>query len=72
MNANILGSYTITYSVIDSHGNTATPVTRIVNVVDTVKPVISLSGSGTLTVVKGYTYTDAGATAQDNYDGDIT
>ena len=43
VNANILGSYMITYSVTDSHGNTATPVTRIVNVVDTVKPVINLS-----------------------------
>lgn len=56
----------------DSNGNTTTPVTRIVNVVDTVKPVIILSGSGTVTVVKGYNYSDTGATASDNYDGDIT
>lgn len=72
VNANVLGSYTITYSVTDSHGNTATPVTRTVNVVDTVKPVVTLSGSGTITHIKGYSYSDAGATASDNYDGDIT
>ena len=47
-------------------------VTRIVNVVDTVVPVITLSGSSPVTVEVGSVYTDAGATAFDNYDGVLT
>ena len=39
---------------------------------DTVKPVITLLGSATVSVIVGNTYTDAGATALDNVDGDIT
>src|ERR1035437_3918724 len=39
---------------------------------DTTAPVITLSGSSTVTVAAGSTYTDAGATALDNVDGNIT
>ena len=39
---------------------------------DTTIPVITLTGDATVTIEVGATYTDAGATAQDNYDGDIT
>lgn len=35
------GAYTITYNVTDSHGNTATTVSRTVNVSDVTAPVIS-------------------------------
>ena len=41
-------------------------------VVDTIAPVITLVGDATVTVQVGDTYTDAGATATDNYDGDLT
>ena len=47
-------------------------VTRTVNVVDTTIPVITLVGDATVSIEVGTTYTDAGATALDNYDGDIT
>jgi hypothetical protein len=47
-------------------------VTRTVHVVDTTPPVITLSGSTPIDVEYLSTYTDAGATASDNYDGDIT
>ena len=40
--------------------------------VDTTIPVITLTADATVTVEVGTTYTDAGATATDNYDGDIT
>jgi hypothetical protein len=40
--------------------------------VDTTVPVITLLGDATVTVEVGNDYTDAGATASDNYDGDIT
>ena len=60
------------YSVTDSSGNAATEVTRVVNVTDTTAPVITLIGDAQITVEVGTTYTDLGATASDNYDGDIT
>ncbi|MCP4255315.1 MAG: S8 family serine peptidase, partial [Candidatus Scalindua sp.] len=67
-----LGSYMVTYDVTDSSGNAAIQVTRIVNVVDTTAPIITLSGSTPVDVEAGTIYTDAGATANDNLDGDIT
>jgi hypothetical protein len=68
-----LGAYTITYSAVDIAGNISTQVTRTVNVVDdTVAPIISLSGANTVTLYKGQTYIDEGATATDNFDANIT
>ena len=62
----------MTYNVTDAAGNDATEVTRTVNVTDTTAPVITLNGDAQITVEVGTTYTDLGATASDNYDGDIT
>ncbi len=62
----ILGSYTITYTVSDINQNKAS-VTRTVNVVDTENPVIELNGGDTVTVPVGSGYTDAGFRASDNY-----
>ena len=45
---------------------------ELVNVTDTTAPVITLVGDTQITVEVGSTYTDLGATASDNYDGDIT
>ena len=72
-----LGTYVLTYNVQDSAGNFAAPVTRTVSVVeeiilDTISPVITLLGNNPESVALGATYTDAGATALDNIDGDIT
>ena len=39
---------------------------------DTTAPVITLLGDASVSVVLGDTYTDAGATASDNIDGDLT
>ena len=44
----------------------------VVEVVDREKPVISLVGSEIAIACPGKEYTDEGATASDNYDGDIT
>ena len=72
VDTSVIGSYTVTYNVSDDAGNDATEVTRVVNVTDTTAPVITLVGDAEITVEVGSTYTDLGATASDNYDGDIT
>jgi hypothetical protein len=72
VNTSVLGTYTLTYNVSDSSGNAATAVVRTVKVVDTTKPVITMLGTSPVTVKRWGTYKDAGATASDNYDGNIT
>ena len=72
VNTAIVGVYSVTYNVSDTNGNAAAEVTRTVNVVDTTVPVITLLGEDPVTIEVGDTYTDAGATATDNFDGDIT
>ncbi len=66
------GTYVITYTVMDSSGNTAPPVTHRVIVEDTECPVITLNGEAEVTVECGARYTDSGATADDACDGDLT
>jgi hypothetical protein len=75
VDANTVGVYAITYNVSDAAGNAATQVTRTVNVSvapDTEVPVITLLGDASVNLTVGGTFTDAGATATDNVDGDIT
>ncbi|WP_223891011.1 immunoglobulin-like domain-containing protein, partial [Sulfurovum sp. TSL6] len=72
VDTDVLGQYTVTYDVNDSAGNAATQVTRIVNVVDGTIPIITLLGDTPINVLKGSVYIDAGATAVDNVDGNIT
>ncbi|MDO8553760.1 MAG: DUF5011 domain-containing protein [Candidatus Micrarchaeota archaeon] len=71
VNANMIGNYTVTYAVVDSIGK-ATRAIRIVYVVDTTKPIITLIGNSTVNINLNNLYTDAGATASDNYDGYMT
>ncbi|CAG0957787.1 partial Pesticidal crystal protein Cry22Aa, partial [Methanosarcinales archaeon] len=72
VNTSELGAHTVTYDVTDNNSNAAIQVTRTVNVVDTTPPAITLSGSSPVTIEAGSVYTDAGATALDNYDSDLT
>jgi hypothetical protein len=73
VNTNVAGTYVVTYNVSDAAGNAATQVTRTVVVnPDTTAPVITLIGASTINLNVGDTYTEQGATATDNYDGDIT
>jgi hypothetical protein len=66
------GEYTVTYNVVDSAGNAADSVARIVRVVDTTPPVITLLSEPEVTIDQGSKYVDAGATANDSLDGDLT
>ena len=73
VNPDLVGTYSVTYNVSDAAGNAAAEVSRTVNVTaDTTPPVITLLGSSPVNIELGSTYTDAGATAADNIDGDIT
>jgi hypothetical protein len=66
LNMSVAGTYTVTYSATDAHGNEGT-AQRTVRVRDTIAPVITLTNGDTgttdYTVERGTTYTDPGATA---------
>jgi len=61
----------VTYTVTDSNGGTS-KTTRTVIVKANTKPVLRLKGKRTVTIKVGSVYIDAGATAKDSEDGDLT
>src|SRR5207245_1974661 len=67
-------STTLKYFAKDTAGNSGNVVTAsyIIFIPDTVPPVITLKGTSPVSVQLGSIYVDAGATATDNIDGDIT
>ena len=74
-----LGQYTFEFSNVvlssEANQNISSEAQKIgyINVIeDTIAPVITLLGDASVTVEVTSTYNDAGATASDNYDGDIT
>lgn len=72
VNVTTIGTYSVTYNVRDSDNNPAPTVTRIVNVNDFSAPVITLLGTSPMNIERGVSFTDPGATAFDNADGDLT
>ena len=72
------GTYTVTYNITDSAGRAADQRTRTVQVVEDpdptpdLKPVISPIGDNVIAVAQHSVYVDAGATAIDKDDGDVT
>jgi PKD repeat protein len=63
---NALGTYTIIYTATDKFGNMAS-VTRTIEVVDIVPPVIGLKGAPTANVCRWAQYNDAGYDVSDNF-----
>ena len=63
-----LGRYIIRYNKTDNAGNIATELLRIVDIVDTTKPIIHLNGDSNITLLIGNTYTEANAVLSDNVD----
>lgn len=55
VNANVVGSYTITYNATDPSGHAAAAVTRTVNVVDTTAPVVTAPANVTVNTGAGNT-----------------
>ncbi|WP_083426215.1 immunoglobulin-like domain-containing protein [Tenacibaculum todarodis] len=75
VNSSVVGTYTLNYNVSDAAGNPAIQVSRTVNVnavADTTVPIITLNGSSTMNLTLGDSFTDPGATATDNVDGNLT
>ena len=72
VNTSILGTYLVTYNVSDTAGNAAVQKVRTVKVVDTIRPVVKITGSSSITLQINSPYTELGATATDNYNGDLT
>ena len=72
VNTAVVGIYSVTYNIDDANSNSATEVTRTVEVVDTTLPVITLNTPGTQTIEVGVAYSELGATATDNHYGAIS
>lgn len=66
-----VATFFVTYTVTDASLNSFT-ITETVNVVDTTIPIITLIGSANEDVALNGSFVDAGATAFDIADGDIT
>ena len=66
-----VGVSTVTWTVTDIYGNTASCV-QTITVNDTEPPVITLIGDDNIELCEGDEYEDAGAEAIDNCDGNIT
>src|SRR6185503_20155457 len=65
------GTFTVHWTFNDGNGNTST-ANQTVIVDDVTPPTISIVGSTTLYVECHTSYSDAGATAADNCDGNLT
>jgi len=65
------GTYTLTYTVTDAGGNTAT-AQRFVTVKDLTPPELTLLGDAVVELTIGNGFEEPGFTATDNSDGDLT
>lgn len=66
------GSFVFSVQAEDNAGNKSNVISSLSTLIETVKPVITLSGASPIDVEMNSAYADAGAMAFDNYDGDIT
>jgi hypothetical protein len=66
------GTYEVFYACTDAHGNEAISATRVVIVADTGCPQLQLLDESTLYIEAGFEYVDAGCSASDSLDGDIS
>lgn len=71
VNTSIAGVYTLTYSARDSAGNVSSVGRTITIIKDTSPPVITLNGANSIQLFVNQTYTEQGASAQDNVDGAV-
>ena len=72
VNEHVVGSYLLTYSLLDQFGIVIKSISRTVIVEDTVIPIITLLGDLSITVEKDHAYVEPGYTALDYYNEDIS
>jgi hypothetical protein len=72
VNMKVPGTYHIQYDCQDNNGNMAVSEGRAIVIEDNGDPILTLTGDQTVYVEAGFPYKDAGATATDTLDGDIT
>ena len=70
VNIAVLGGYTDTTTFTDESGNSST-LTRVVRVVDTTAPTVTVLGEAVVLVIQYGSYTESGATAVDNSAGPL-
>ncbi|WP_375772986.1 DUF5011 domain-containing protein [Archangium gephyra] len=71
VDSNAVGSYVLTYNVTDPQGQSASPVSRTVNVSDTLAPSITVIGASSESLECGSSYAEPGATASDACVGSV-
>ncbi|WP_224370827.1 immunoglobulin-like domain-containing protein [Hyalangium versicolor] len=72
VNASAPGTYNVTYSATDASGNKSTSTSkRTVTVSDTLPPTLTLNGSANLALECGSSFTDPGASANDQCTGTL-
>jgi M6 family metalloprotease-like protein len=67
VDSNVVGEYTITYTIYDQFDDIVGTIERLVHVSDEEPPVIRLTGGDTLYIQVGDDFTDPGFTVEDNY-----
>jgi len=72
LNSRIPGTYSLMYTVTNSHGLLAVPVYRKVIVQDTIPPALTLNGNATYYQQGNFTFVDPGCTSYDLLSGDLT
>jgi len=72
VNMKVPGTYHLRYDCQDNNGNMAIHKLRDIVIEDTECPYVSLIGKSQVFVEAGFPYSDAGATATDTLDGDIS
>jgi len=73
VDSNTIGVYTLVYSVADSSGNEAN-ASRVITIIepkDTTPPTIILNGAKEVQVILGNSYSELGAKAVDDKDGEV-
>lgn len=69
---NVVGKYNVVFQAKDKAGNLSEKKSKMIYVVDTTKPTVTLNGEKTVYVEAGIdSYTDAGVTVTDNIDKEV-
>ncbi len=65
-----IGDYKYTYKI--TYKKQTKEIERTIKIIDDIEPSITLKGRKKAVIVEGYDFDDPGATAEDNYEGDIS